>query len=814
MKRLFIRLTGLMVTAAIMLSAGGTALATEIDGQDNDTGVATTQPAEIPDTQEPAPAKEEAPAPAKEEAPAKNEAPAPADNPAPVEDSKAPAEDPAAPAEDPNAPADEPAGAPANDPAAPAEEPAAPAKDEEPAKEPAQDQPAEGEKAPADEPDKEKPTKGSVKQTINIKLDKSNDELAEGYINSVFGKNAPLTKRSFNYESQFGDNEVSLSIYRDLRSKISKIASGEISSTIIECEKISYTAEDLGLANLNDGQAALNAGLAKLKADFDFDGIFYVLLQSSPYDFYWFNKSTTDACLVEFSYSYPFYETVDFSLTFSFKVVPEYQANDEYTVKSTYGTSVITARDNAQAIIEQNATLDDYNKLKAYRDAICDYTDYNWAAAGGGVDYGNPWQMIWVFDGDPNTTVVCEGYSKAFQYLCDNSTFQSNDVYAICVSGLVNFHDGRDPGRHMWNIVHMDDGNDYLVDVTNCDGSDRDKLFLRGKSGDSTSGTGYLISFANSSTVFDYWYDTDGSSQTPDIVPVYKYLLEPEFSNSHSMILSGDIGVRFVAAFPYNYDGSDCYVEFEVSDGKTGTVTYAESKQHKEVNKRYFDFYINALELADTITATLHYGNKTIQSTYSAMSYIQNVQQHHTDNEYLLNLVNSLQDYGYYMQKSGWDDKKTHEPISLSSAYNALNTSDINATVSAVNNYGIVKTLGESGINPSIKIGLALTSQTELRVSVQLNEGVSMVSSGYTKREIDGEVYYTFAIKNISPEDLGDSQTFTIETDHGTATIELSVMHYVKVSLSNDINTAQKLAMVAYYNYYTQAVNYKNSLNN
>ena len=62
MKRLLIRLTGLMVTAAIVLSTSGIAMATEVEGQDNGTDVAATEPAEIPDTVEPAPVKEEEPA--------------------------------------------------------------------------------------------------------------------------------------------------------------------------------------------------------------------------------------------------------------------------------------------------------------------------------------------------------------------------------------------------------------------------------------------------------------------------------------------------------------------------------------------------------------------------------------------------------------------------------------------------------------------------------------------------------------------------------------------------------------------------------
>ena len=56
---------------------------------------------------------------------------------------------------------------------------------------------------------------------------------------------------------------------------------------------------------------------------------------------------------------------------------------------------------------------------------------------------------------------VCEGYSKAFQYLCDLSSFKDK-VECHSVSGVTS-------GPHMWNVVAMEDGYNYLVDVTNCD---------------------------------------------------------------------------------------------------------------------------------------------------------------------------------------------------------------------------------------------------------------------------------------------------------------------------------------------------------
>ena len=101
--------------------------------------------------------------------------------------------------------------------------------------------------------------------------------------------------------------------------------------------------------------------------------------------------------------------------------------------------------------------------------------------------YGDPWQMIHVFDNDPDTEVVCEGYSKAFQFLCDMTTFNRRKIESHLVTGLLGGSGATGAGAHMWNVVHMDDRNNYLVDVTNCDdGYDGDagseNLLLKGTS--------------------------------------------------------------------------------------------------------------------------------------------------------------------------------------------------------------------------------------------------------------------------------------------------------------------------------------------
>lgn len=145
------------------------------------------------------------------------------------------------------------------------------------------------------------------------------------------------------------------------------------------------------------------------------------------------------------------------------------------------------AAENIYTIKTRYEAYSDYDKLAAYVDEICSLVEYDEEAAKNSetlfLEDNRPWTLINVFDNDPSTNVVCEGYAEAFQYLCDESKFQG-DVVCFSVTGDIP------AGRHKWNIVRID-GVSYLMDVTNYDYNhitDRNFLFLSGGSGSVTAG--------------------------------------------------------------------------------------------------------------------------------------------------------------------------------------------------------------------------------------------------------------------------------------------------------------------------------------
>jgi hypothetical protein len=254
-----------------------------------------------------------------------------------------------------------------------------------------------------------------------------------------------------NYGSQTfsGDDLI---LYNYIKGEIQKIALGQRSSAEITVPD-SYTAYLKGA--WEDICASVDAFT---------DELLSTLLLDCSADLYWFDK--TSGVSIEYGGSgYNGSYTLK-SLTLFFAVAQDYAGDQPYTTNSAKISSAVAAVENAKALAAQihSAYDNDYDRLLAIRDAICERVTYNYSATAEGFPYGDPWQMIYVFDGDDTTNVVCEGYAKSAQYLCDLAL---DNAQCITVTGTMG------GGNHMWNIVTID-GKNYLLDLTNCDSGDRE----------------------------------------------------------------------------------------------------------------------------------------------------------------------------------------------------------------------------------------------------------------------------------------------------------------------------------------------------
>ena len=291
---------------------------------------------------------------------------------------------------------------------------------------------------------------------------------------------------------------VDREVYDYLKAEIGKVARGTRSDTdfrVPDLDGLSWTLKELEAAG--NGQSDVLAKMEKrLNQTLHIRQVYDCLSSDLPYDLFWKGN--------QYSWDYVQARQGDRAfirnLTIRFQVSRDYRGNGETRTDAGKIAAANRAAKNAQAIVERHADKSDYGKLTAYREEICALTAYDMETLNNGAPYGDPWQAVRVFDGDPDTNVVCEGYAKAFKYLCDLSDFDGG-VACFLASGTM------DGGDHMWNVVRMGDGQCYLVDLTNCDtgmiGAE-DKLFLSG-----AAGSGKTWTVDKKGCRVSYTYDDD-----------------------------------------------------------------------------------------------------------------------------------------------------------------------------------------------------------------------------------------------------------------------------------------------------------------
>ena len=338
------------------------------------------------------------------------------------------------------------------------------------------------------------------------------ESAAEGYVYTMLGWESEISrpassmrKRGTAWDRLATEEK---GIYDYMLTQISEVIAGERSSTefLIPFTAAYETTQLEVYDNQTDAETTRDDILARWQENYA--SVIKALIADHPYELYWHGlgygcgysgvkiTKQQNGTYTKYTISGNFVAVITVSADYSL-------TGEENTTafNKTIPARVTTAKTNADAIVAANAGKSDINKLFTFKEKVCELTDYNHPAADDdSTPYGDPWQLIYVFDGDPGTMVVCEGYSKAFQYLCEQSGL---DV--ISVSGTM--YGGTGSGAHMWNIVTID-GNHYLADITNSDSGSvgaRGELFLAGTQ-DGTEGVSYTFTAASGRRQVRYDY--------------------------------------------------------------------------------------------------------------------------------------------------------------------------------------------------------------------------------------------------------------------------------------------------------------------
>lgn len=302
---------------------------------------------------------------------------------------------------------------------------------------------------------------------------------------------------------------------------------------------------------------------------------------------------------------------------------------------------------------------------------------------------------------------------------------------------------------------------------------------------------------------------------------------EPAFK-VHSLVLSGNIGVNFFLDLPEieGVDYADSYMEFTVS-GKGGRTTVDPyDPSFRNASGKYYGFtcYVWSIQMADTITATFHYGDgKTVSETYSIEHYFQAFEQHAAgaDAE-TAKLIHAIADYGHYMQIYLSDVNKWN----LGTDYAALtrhytDSYDYADILSTVEPEAIVRTLNGTNVEKA-NYRLQLGSGTTLDVYLKTKDGAAPTNVTVTVAEAAGgkttttavtpvkqaDGRYLVSVPDISAHRLGDRITVAGNAG-GTFRVEVSPLSFVRDVLKNETGTKSRDALSSLYAYYAAAIEYK-----
>ena len=695
--------------------------------------------------------------------------------------------------------------------------------------------------------------------TIEGSSDNS-DALFAGYVNRRFGiadeTSAPATKTlkkrgaPSSLRDQLTANEKH--VYDSLLLDLQPVLEGTQTSTALSVAfpEHTFSFEEL---DVSDYDSAIGPATEKAKelTAFDANAVIYALLYDHPYEMFWYDKTAQTPMTMRAGYaSQSNSVTITLTCIFEFPVAKAYSATNETgTLKlGNVMTAVNEAVTNANTIVANSASLSDREKLIEYKNKICDLTSYNTAAAHDDTTvFGDPWQMIYVFDGDSGTNVVCEGYAKAFKYLCDQSDFTSDNIGCYLVSGKM-WKNNKTAEAHMWNIVTLEDGKRYLADVTNCDTGSigaPDLLFLTGYDGKTEiSVSGY------DTTQYDFWTARD------TVHYYYDKKIENAYQSNHQLLelvaKANPLEVTFrhtcsfLNTLAVNYyvkesdlaGYSDIYLEVS---GAGFTNKIVRGSKTSADGENYYRFALGGIytySMGSDLTAVLHATKdgeefKSERDVYSVKQYAYNtlkLDYGTTFKRFMVDMLNygsAVVDYAYvdptpemYMNKD-----LTNEQKAWGTSPDATLTSETTKTYvdqAAVPDCKVAIKGYQAYLSDSIAVNVKMSINQDTLDDVKMiftytskatGEDVEVVipSSKFTTTNEGGITYYWAKLESIVAQDARTKITAKVfDGDRQISyTYEFSVEIYMAGILKNNSSNEILVTLVhKLMNYCISAENY------
>jgi hypothetical protein len=364
--------------------------------------------------------------------------------------------------------------------------------------------------------------------------------------------------------------------------------------------------------------------------------------------------------------------------------------------------------------------------------------------------------------------------------------------------------DALDPAQQF--TVNPENENEYMLETTLAEG-DTIKV-VRVADGAIAQwypdpGDNYTVTsdYAGSVTIYfkptydNAWSAFGGHIWIVPVVPSFRGL---------QLELSGKIGVMFNMNLPeiVGVDYADSYMTFTIPHGEcTAEAAYTEGSDS-------FTCYINAIQMAEPITATFHYTQngveKTVEITRSAKNYFES----YDDNQNLFDdktqaLIEATADYGYYTQaflaaQKGWNLDGEDTPYAKMDKRYKKSFDEYDVSGYAIS----CPDIGE--LFSKVSFSLVLDSETAIRLYLtpkNSDDTVTASCSGDKDAKVTKKgARWVVEILNISAHQLSTEYEISVTAGDVTAMISVSALSYVNLMLDNYTDqTAQNAAAAIYY---------------
>ena len=314
---------------------------------------------------------------------------------------------------------------------------------------------------------------------------------------------------------------------------------------------------------------------------------------------------------------------------------------------------------------------------------------------------------------------------------------------------------------------------------------------------------------------------------------------EPSFE-THSLVLDGQIGVKF-------YMNLDClteeekaasYMTFTISgkgEVSSDPVTFDADNTNSDGTLYGFSCYVDAIQMADTITATFHYGNgQTIEKQYSIMQYYEAFKEHAGEySRETRDLVRALVCYGYCTQQYLMEaknlplgyDEASYAPIELPEELEEMVASYDYATIAEIIEEDSllfkINNMNDENIK-GISFMLALDSETKMTVTFKPDPSYTGIATCRIDNANEAEMQkvrgrFVAEVPNIPAHKLGEMHLIWAYTggncysqvSYESTVIEASPMSYVYLMLTRTGATEnEKSCGAAIYTYWKAAQAY------